>query len=113
MSLDEFREYYEKNHIPLVIRTVRSTLPPGAAFPTLVYKRRYVDAQTPILTASGEHVGFDCMTEIQFESKEAFEKHWIAPLSQNKAIVEDEENFLDRTKIMAYEFEMYKTENGN
>ena len=55
------------------------------------------------------------MTELHFASKEAFEKYWIAPLSQGeagKAIGEDEARFLDRTRTMAYQFEMHQTEDG-
>lgn len=114
-TLDEFRDYYEHSHIPLVLRTVRAALPVGMAFPTLVYARRYLDSQTPVVTASGELVGFDCMTELHFASKEAFEKYWIAPLSQGdagRAIGEDEERFLNRGRTMAYQFEMHQTEDG-
>jgi hypothetical protein len=114
-TLDEFRDYYENSHIPLVLRTVRAALPAGIPFPTLVYVRRYLDSQTPVVTASGELAGFDCMTELQFASKEVFEKYWMAPLSQGeagKAIGEDEERFLSRGRTMAYQFEMHQTEGG-
>jgi hypothetical protein len=114
-TLDEFRDYYEHSHIPLVLRTVRAALPAGMAFPALVYTRRYLDSQNPVLTASGEFAGFDCMTELQFASKEAFEKYWIAALGQGdagKAIEEDEARFLNRARTMAYRFEMHQT-NGD
>lgn len=112
-TLDEFRDYYEHSHIPLVLRTVRAALPAGMPFPTLVYVRRYIDSQTPFLTASGELAAFDCVTELQFANKEAFERYWIAPLSQGeagRAIGEDEGRFLNRGRTMAYQFNMYQTE---
>jgi hypothetical protein len=109
----EFRDYYEHNHIPLVLRTVRAALPPGTPSPMLVYARRYLeDRQTPLVTASGEVASFDCITEVQFSSKEAFEKYWMAPLIQGdgaSAIAEDEAQFLDRSKTMAYQFEQHQT----
>lgn len=114
-TLDEFRDYYEHEHIPLVLRMVRASLPAGTPFPALVYTRRYLDSQTPVVTASGELAGFDCMTELQFASKEAFEKYWIAALGQGeagRAIVEDEEKFINRGRTMAYQFEMHQTEVG-
>ncbi|KAJ4301889.1 hypothetical protein N0V90_003985 [Kalmusia sp. IMI 367209] len=115
-TLEEFRAYYEHTHIPLVLRIIRAALPPGEPLPTLVYTRRYLDSKTPVFTASGEVIGFDCVTEIQFANKEIFEKYWVAPLMQGEAgkmIAEDEENFLDRGKTMAYAFEMEKTNVGD
>lgn len=108
-SLDDFRTYYETQHIPLILRTVRAA---GAPLP-LVYTRRYLNPKSPVVTASGEIVGFDCMTELQFASKEDFEENWVKPLmvGEGRAAVEvDEARFLDRGRTMAYQFEMANTE---
>lgn len=109
LTLDEFRDYYENKHIPLVLRNLKAA---GVPLP-LVYTRRYLDAKTPVVTASGQVVGFDCMTELQFASKEDFDNFWVAPLMQGeggKVMGEDEARFMDREKTIAYQFEMQKTE---
>lgn len=104
-TLDEFRTYYETHHIPLILRAIRA----AGAPPPLVYTRRYIDSKNPVVTASGEVVGFDCVTELQFASEEEFEENWVKPLmvGEGKDVVEmDEGRFLDRGRTVAYRFEM-------
>ncbi|KAF2447741.1 hypothetical protein P171DRAFT_518794 [Karstenula rhodostoma CBS 690.94] len=108
-TLDEFRDYYENKHIPLVKRQLNAA---GVPLP-LVYTRRFIDSKTPIVSASGLSVGFDCVTELQFASKEDFENFWAAPLMMgegSKVVREDEAKFIDGEKTIAYQFEMHQTE---
>lgn len=109
ITLDEFRDYYETKHIPLVKRHLSAA---SAPLP-LVYSRRFIDSKTPVVSASGLNVGFDCITELQFASKEDFEKYWVAPLMMGenaKAVGEDEAKFIDRAKTIAYQFDVQQTE---
>ncbi|KAL5393446.1 hypothetical protein DPSP01_000267 [Paraphaeosphaeria sporulosa] len=109
ITLDEFRDYYENKHIPLIKRHLSAAVVPLP----LVYTRRFIDSKTPIVSASGVNVGFDCVTELQFSSKEDFEKFWVAPLMAgegSKEVGEDEAKFIDREKTTAYQFEMHQTE---
>ncbi|KAL1599684.1 hypothetical protein SLS60_007487 [Paraconiothyrium brasiliense] len=109
LTLEEFRDYYENKHIPLVRRQLDAA---GAPLP-LVYVRRYIDPKNPVVPASGPVVGFDCTTELQFASKEDFEKYWVAPLMMGeggKVMGEDEARFMVREKTLAYQFEMHQTQ---
>ena len=106
MTLDDFRAYYETHHVPLILRTVSAA---GSPLPS-VYTRRYIDSKNPVVTASGEVMSFDCMTELQFASKEDFEENWVRPLMVDEgrtAVETDESRFLDRGRTVAYQFEMY------
>ncbi|KAJ4354471.1 uncharacterized protein N0V89_006208 [Didymosphaeria variabile] len=108
LTLDEFRDYYENKHIPLVRQHLKAA---GAPLP-LVYVRRYLDPKNPVVP-SGQGVGFDCVTELQFASKEDFEKYWVAPLmvgEGGKIMGEDEARFMVREKTLAYVFEMQQTQ---
>jgi hypothetical protein len=108
MSFDEFRDYYEKKHIPLIKRHLAAA---GVPLP-LVYTRRFIDLEKPIVPASTPAVDFDCVTELQFASKEDFEKFWVAPLMMGeggKVVGEDEAKFMVREKTLAYPFEACTT----
>lgn len=108
ITLDEFRDYYETKHIPLVKRHLSAA---GVPLP-LVYTRRFIDSKTPVVSTNGQGVGFDCVTELQFASKDDFEKFWVAPLMAgegSKEVGEDEAKFMDQEKTIAYQFEMHQT----
>jgi hypothetical protein len=111
MSLDEFRDYYENKHIPLVKRQLAAA---GVPLP-LVYTRRFIDPKKPIVTPSTPGVGFHCVTELQFASKEDFEEFWVAPLMMGeggKVVGEDEAKFIAQGETMAYQFEACTTEDN-
>jgi uncharacterized protein (TIGR02118 family) len=102
MSIEEFSNYYENHHVPLVL---------SIASPPLVYKRRYLTRSNE-LTQSGNVVDFDAITEIGFEDEASFHENWLTPLvlaETGKAIAEDEEGFIDRAKTRAYMVDEYAT----
>ena len=102
MSIEEFSNYYENHHVPLVL---------SIASPPLVYKRRYLTRSNE-LTRSGSVVDFDAITEIGFESEASFTENWLTPLvlaKTGKLIAEDEERFINRAKTRAYVVEEYGT----
>ncbi|MEM8766300.1 MAG: EthD domain-containing protein [Pseudomonadota bacterium] len=86
LSRDEFINYYENNHVPLV----RKLLPMVGA-----YRRNYV---TPGLLPNGDaEVDYDAVTEIEFADKAAFDAFYetIGQPEVNAQIRADEAQFLD------------------
>jgi hypothetical protein len=96
LTMTEFMDYYEKHHVPLVLRL--------AASPQ-VYKRHYLRRDQE-LSQSGRVVDFDAVVELVFASAEAFHRDWLQPLvlsEQNGPVIaEDEARFLDRSQTKAY-----------
>ncbi len=90
LSLQEFADYYERNHVPLVLSK--------AAMP-VVYKRNYIQRRDPF-NLEGDDIGFDCMTELVFADRDGF-LAWITNLGGDE-IARDEEKFIDRAATRAY-----------
>jgi len=94
ISTDEFIDYYENNHVPLVL---------SLAPTPLLYKRRYV-VHGEKLTEGSNGVDFDVMTELGFPDREAF-LAWMGKLSGpgvGEQVAADEARFLDRPRTRAY-----------
>ena len=101
LSMQEFVEYYEKTHVPMICN-----LAPVPA----VYKRRYLTGER--LTTEGGEVDFDVMTELIFADRNVFDD-WMAALAKpgvGARIVADEERFLNRTRTRAYVVEEHVTQ---
>jgi hypothetical protein len=101
ISMQEFIDYYENKHIPLIL-----TLAPAP----LVYKRRYL-IRDQELTKSGNVVDYDVMTELGFADQEAFAA-WTGKLFAPgiaERVAEDEARFLDRSQTRAYVVQEYET----
>ena len=92
MTRDEFRDYYENRHAPLV-----GQLTPKFA----AYRRNYVNFEGPLKT--DEHlITFDVVVEIEFEDQAACER-WVAAYQVPDVLARisaDEENFLDRDRML-------------
>jgi hypothetical protein len=56
LSPQEFADYYEHNHVPLVL---------SKAFMPMVYKRNYIQ-RGDAFNIEGNEISFDCMTELVF-----------------------------------------------
>jgi uncharacterized protein (TIGR02118 family) len=91
ITLEQFREYYEKNHAPLAVRL----LPYFKS-----YTRKFVrhDMNYRSSSLAGE-VNFDVVTELTFESKDDYERMTkaLADPAVYDQIVKDEEQFMDRS----------------
>ena len=102
LTTEEFIDYYENHHVPLVISLSGDKLPK-------VYKRRYLQHPGWVQAKEGAaQVDFDVVVELAFEDLEA----WMAELSKNgggEKIPVDEEKFLDRTRTRANVIEEYVT----
>ena len=88
MTIEEFSDYWYKNHAPLVLSIV-----PGVI--------KYVQNHILRLSPSGEPK-FDGAAEIWFEDLESWQKFrdWYRS-DDGKALREDEERFLDASQMVA------------
>jgi uncharacterized protein (TIGR02118 family) len=96
ISLEEFSQHYEEVHVPLAMRH----------FPFKRYARNYITSPP-----GAEELGFDCITEVWFETMGDCEA--AAAFSASKAykvISDDEEKFMDRDKIVAVIVDEWVTE---
>jgi uncharacterized protein (TIGR02118 family) len=84
LSPQEFADYYEHNHVPLVL---------SKAFVPMVYKRNYIQ-RGDAFNIEGNEISFDCMTELIFADRDDLSA-WMARLGVDE-IARDEENFIDR-----------------
>ena len=89
LSREEFYRHYEEVHVPLALKY----------FPTFKkYVRNYI-----ITPAGVEEQEFDCITEVWFNGMEdcqAAMDFWASDAGQ--VIRDDEERFMDRSKIVAF-----------
>ena len=90
VSPQEFADYYEQNHVPLVL---------SKAFMPMVYKRNYIQ-RGDAFNIEGSEIGFDCMTELVFADRDDLSA-WMTSLGDDD-IARDEENFIDRAATRAY-----------
>ena len=90
LSPQEFADYYEHNHVPLVLST---------AFMPMVYKRNYTQ-RGDAFNIEGDEIGFDCMTELVFTDRDDLSA-WLGRPGGDE-IARDEENFIDRAATRAY-----------
>lgn|GEM_PF-321141 len=81
LSPQEFADYYEHNHVPLVL---------SKAFMPMVYKRNYIQREDTF-NIEGDEIRFDCVTELVFADRDDLSA-WIAKLGVDE-IARDEENF--------------------
>lgn len=91
MSLEAFREYYEKNHVPLARAQL---LPPG-----IRYVRHYVQ---PLGEVSSEP--YDCVTEVWFADRAQMEATFAKATASDFAAVlaDDEAKVFDRATMRYY-----------
>ena len=95
MPREEVIAYYESNHVPLIL----------SLFPQIrTYRRNFADFTSAYVYEDAAPFDFDIVTEIIFESREAYEA--MAALSADPEIADriarDEENFLDRGKTRMF-----------
>ena len=88
MSLDEFMDYYENHHTQLSRKLGRSPSIPNA----VRYVRRYVQPEKNPVTGEVHDLGYDCIMEIWWNSREDFEhsQRLIASPERLPATMEDE-----------------------
>lgn len=94
LGTQEFIDYYENHHVPLVLSLVSA--------PPLVYKRNYL-LRGDEFNREDDTIDFDVITELVFPDRAGF-VNWIEKLSVH-AVGTDEEKFLDRSRTRAYVIE--------
>jgi uncharacterized protein (TIGR02118 family) len=92
MTRDEFRDYYENKHAPLI-----GQLTPKMA----AYKRNYVNLNGAF-KRDEDLITFDVITEMEFEDQAACER-WFEAFQVPDVFAQisaDENNFLDRSRML-------------
>jgi len=99
LSRNEFRDYYEEQHAPLVA----SLLPMIAR-----YTRSYLPDRPEVPGNLGD-ANFDVLTELWFEDDAALAAFWarLAEPEVRAAIRADESNFLISERTQMYRLEEY------
>ena len=88
ISREEFIHHYEEIHVPLAMKH----------FPFRRYARNYILGEPD---TDGQE--FDCITEVWFDTMEDCEAAAAFSTSDGyKVISDDEEKFMDRSKIVAF-----------
>lgn len=105
MSFDEFVDYYETNHRLLGekwLPTVKS------------YVRRYLRPVANPVTGEAPELDYDVITEMWFETREAFEAAMAGLCDPGalREISEDEEKLFDRSRICLCTVEEYASQLG-
>lgn len=89
ISAEEFMEYYEQHHVPLILSLAPSPI---------VYKRHYL-IRGDAFNLREDQVDFDVVTELGWADRDAFQA-WMAAVSDERVAV-DEARFLDRSRTRA------------
>jgi hypothetical protein len=100
MSREDFIRHYETVHSVLAIKLV-----PGV----IDYRRNFLDTSQSIFGVLHEHPGFDCITEMVWPDKAAYERAFAEFSKQEviDAITQDEEKLFDRSTIRSYFVDEY------
>lgn len=105
ITTSEFREYYENHHVPLKQRLLQL---PGLQR----YERRYLNPIVDPITDAAGNSGFDVITELWFEDKDAFDHYRKVSLEAEyrRITAEDEEKFLDRSRMFFHTVDERRTD---
>ena len=92
MTVEEFRDYYETRHRPLVAKYSSRAL--------CYYARRYLDPLPHVDTKELTEPEFDVITELWFDRKDAFDGmvRLVREGSLPRDVLADEERVFDRAK---------------
>ena len=92
ISVEDFRDYYENNHIPLCLPYMQ-----GIAR----YVRRYLDPQPHAESGTNEELPYDVITEMWFDVEENYRGtlEYITTTVMPDHIVEDEAKFFHRATM--------------
>jgi hypothetical protein len=87
LTPEQFRDYYDKNHVPLAFKT----------FPQILEHRRNYPADNGTLFPAGVHQPWDAIVEIYLDSREGFDAMmaFLSDADKSREIVTDGDQFLD------------------
>jgi hypothetical protein len=91
MSLQEFRDYYENNHVKLCMKYMSGVRR---------YFRRYVTPFPNPVSGNAAEMDFDVVTELWYDDRALYEKvlEYAAQGVLPADVIADEERVFDRTK---------------
>jgi hypothetical protein len=98
LSFEDFVDHYENRHIPLIL-----SVAPAPA----LYRRRYLTREKP-LGQREQTVDFDAITELWFTDRDTY-RAWMAAISADPRVAEDEARFLERSLTRAYNVDERET----
>ncbi|MEW2492477.1 EthD domain-containing protein [Streptomyces nodosus] len=90
ITSEAFKEYYETNHIPLILSLAPSPI---------VYKRHYL-IRGDAFNIREDEIDFDVVTEMGWEDRDAFQA-WMTAVMSDERVGIDEAQFLDRARTRA------------
>lgn len=95
LTREQFIEYYENRHAPLIL-----ALTPGIK----AYRRNFIDWSGAFESTGPSTTDFDCITEVWFEDRAAYEAAMAVLTGPDvaKRIADDEENVFDRSKTRMF-----------
>jgi uncharacterized protein (TIGR02118 family) len=105
LTREQFKQYYEERHAPLIASLLRSVVQ---------YKRNYPLLEGAHFPPPQQDTAFDSATEIWFDNRagyDAFVRAVSDPETLRK-IREDEANFLDHTKTCRFVVDECSTDLG-
>jgi hypothetical protein len=110
LTHDQFREYYENEHMPLVLRYVSEFI--------VKYERSYIKtAMTPSVDPSNAFLDdwsgqYDCFMEVTLRDRDAHERMLAKTGTPevSSLFANDEENFIDREATKVFICETVETD---
>lgn len=89
MTMAEFRDYYENNHVPLALPYMQGITR---------YVRRYIEPQPHAETGTNEELPYDVVSELWFEDEAVFRGtvEYLSTSVMPEHIVADEMNLFHR-----------------
>ncbi|GAA4814362.1 EthD domain-containing protein [Tomitella cavernea] len=105
LTRDEFIDYYETRHVPLIT----SLLPQVRG-----YRRNFLDHDDRVAAPGAPATDFDVVSEFVFDDRAAYEEMLAAYAVPETArrIAADEENFVDRSRTRMYVVDVRDTGTG-
>lgn len=107
LTMREFRDYYENNHVPLVTKLLPQprTYSRSYAREDRDYVAPHGHADRPVAARA-----FDVLTELIFDSEEDYQK-MVTALSDpeiRRTVARDEARFFDRASMRTYFVDEYR-----
>ncbi|MFC9255179.1 EthD domain-containing protein [Amycolatopsis thailandensis] len=96
LSRDEFVDYYENRHVPLIL---------GLAPAPALYTRNYL----PETGSRGFPADFDVITHMKFADEDARGAWLSLVLAEGSGVAEDEARFLDRSRTRSWTVEEHSS----
>ena len=99
--MEQFKDYYENHHVPFFLKLVQ----PEEHM--ISYTRHYIqhaeEGDRPDLggrydTSGADILGYDAIVRTVFKSKQAMEEMWGKFVKVQDQILDDEKNFLNKSK---------------